>query len=93
MIFLEWYGIGIAILFVLFGWHSYESTDTLRGAAMKTYDMFMRDADVVSTGILLIVALLGPLLLPAITYFKFREWQDSLAIDEDGNRDYPWSDE
>jgi uncharacterized BrkB/YihY/UPF0761 family membrane protein len=93
MSFLQWYGSGIVILLALFGWQAYTLNDTIRQAVDEVYDIFIRKADVLSTSILLILSLLGPLLLPAIAYFKFREWQDSLAVDEDGNRDYPWSKE
>lgn len=93
MSFLEWYGTGIVIIIALFSWQAYKDTDTIAKAADEVYDIFIRKASVISTGILLIVTLLGPLLLPAIAYFVFRAWHDSLPIDEDDNKDYPWSDE
>ncbi len=93
MNFFEWYGIGIVIILATLSWQAYEDKNTITEAVAQMHDIIIRKADALSTGILLIVALLGPLLLLAIAYFKFREWQDGLAVDEDGNRDYPWSDE
>ena len=93
MNFFEWYGIGIAILFVIFAKQSYESNSTIKDAAFEMYHIFIRKADVLSSGILLLAALLGPLLVPIIAYFEFRAWRDNLAIDDEDNRDYPWSKE
>lgn len=93
MNFLEWYGSGIVIILVLFSWQAYSTCATIKKAADEVYDIFIRRADGLSTSVLLIMALFGPLLLPAIGYFKFRSWQDGLTVDEDGNRDYPWSKE
>jgi len=93
MSFLQWYGIGIVILLMLFSWEALITNNTIKKAIDEVYDVFIRKADKLSTSVLLIVALFGPLLLPAIGYFKFRSWQDSLAVDEDDNRVYPWSKE
>ena len=93
MNFIEWYGAGIVILLALFSWQAYDTNVTIKKAAYEVYDIFIRSADALSTSVLLIVALLGPLLILAIGYFEFRTWQNSLAVDEDGNRDYPWSKE
>ena len=93
MAFLEWYGSGIIILIVLFCWQAIETTDTIKKAADEVYDVFIRRADMLSTSVLLIAALFGPFLVLWILYFIFRAWQDSLAVDEDDNRIYPWSKE
>jgi hypothetical protein len=93
MSFLQWYGIGIVILLMLFSLEAFKSNNTIKKAIDEVYDIFIRRADKLSTIVLLIVALFGPILIPAIGYFKFRSWQDGLAVDEDGNRDYPWSKE
>ena len=93
MIFLQWYVIGVAIVVLLFVQQAIRDNVTLKKAYDEVYDLFIRRADKLSTVILLLVALLGPLLIPAIAYFQLRSWQDSLAVDEDGNRDYPWSKE
>jgi len=91
MNFFEWYGIGIVILLILFAQQGYRDYRTIKKAASEVYDIFIRRADKLSTSVILLVALLGPLLLPMIAYFQFRAWQYGLAVDEDGNRDYPWS--
>jgi len=93
MNFFEWYGTGIVIILALFCWQAYTLNDTIMKAVDEVYDIFIRRADGLSTSLLLVLALLGPLLIPAIAYFKFREWQDSLAVDDDDNIDYPWRDE
>ena len=93
MSFLTWYGIGLVILFVLFAQQAYRDNATIKKAAGEVFDIFIRRADKLSTIVIFTVALLGPLLLPIIAYFQFRAWQNSLAVDEDGNRDYPWSKE
>lgn len=93
MNFFEWYGTGIIIILVLFSWQAYVLHDTLKKAANELYDVFIRKANMLSTVCLLVVALLGPLLIPIIAYLKFRDWQDGLAVDEDDNKDYPWSKE
>jgi hypothetical protein len=93
MNFFEWYGTGIVIIIALFSWQAYKDNDTIAKAADEVYDIFIRKASVISSSILLIVTLLGPLLLPVIVYFIFHAWRDGLAVDEDDNKDYPWSDE
>ena len=93
MNFIQWYGSGIVILWMLFSWQAYNTHDSIRKAAYEVYDVLIRRADILSTSVLLISALAGPLLVLAIAYFIFRAWQDSLGVDEDGNRDYPWSKE
>ena len=93
MSFLQWYGMGIVILLMLFSWEAYNTHNTIKKAANEVYDVFIRRGNVLSTSAILIAALFGPLLILAIGYFIFRAWHDSLTVDEDGNKDYPWSDE
>lgn len=93
MNFIQWYGTGVVILLMLFSWEAYNTNNSIKEAGNEVYDVFIRRADILSTSALLIAALAGPLLILAIAYFIFRAWQDSLAVDEDGNRDYPWSKE
>ena len=93
MNFLQWYGMGIVILLMLFSWEAYNTHNSIKEAGNEVYDVFIRRADILSTSALLIAALFGPLLVLAIAYFIFRAWQDSLAVDEDDNRVYPWSKE
>ena len=90
MNFLVWYGIGLIILFVLFAQQAYMDYRSIKKAANDLYDTFIRRGGALSTGVLLVAALFGPLLLPMIAYFKFRTWQNSLAVDDEGKLDYPW---
>ena len=93
MNFFEWYGIGLLILLILFAQQAYRDFGTIKKATDEVYDIFVRKADKLSTTVILLVALFGPLLLLIIAYLQFRLWQNGLAVDEDGNRDYPWSKE
>ena len=93
MNFFEWYGSGLVILLILFAQQAYRVYGTIKKAAYEVYDILIRGADKLSTSVILLVALLGPLLLPIIAYFQFRSWQNGLAVDEDDNREYPWSKE
>ena len=93
MIFLQWYGIGVIILILLSVQQAIRDNDTLKAAAREVYGIFIGRAETLSTVVLLLVALLGPLLIPAIGYFVFRNWQNSLAVDEDDKLVYPWSKE
>lgn len=91
MSFFIWYGIGFVLLFLVFAQEAYKSNPTIKQAADEVYDIFIRRADMLSTGLIFVAALLGPLLLPTIIYFQFRSWQDGLAVDEDDKREYPWT--
>ena len=93
MNFFIWYGIGLFTILALFSVQAYSESRSIKVAADEVYDILIRKADLISNGLLLAVAWLGPLLILAIAYFQFRAWQDGLAVDEDGNRDYPWSDD
>lgn len=93
MNFFEWYGSGLVILLVLFAQQAYRDYGTIKKTMNELHDVFILRADKLSTSVILLVALFGPLLLLIIAYFQFRAWQDGLAVDEDGNRDYPWSKE
>ena len=91
MSFFEWYSIGFVIVFILFAQQAYRDYRSVKKAAFDMYDTFIRRADILSTSVILITCLLGPLLLPIIAYFQFRSWQNGLAVDDEGNIDYPWS--
>lgn len=91
MSFLIWYASGLVIMLTVFAWQAIKDNPTLAKAANELYNIFIRKANKLSTSVLLLFALFGPLLLIALAYFRFRTWQNSLAVDEDDNRDYPWS--
>ena len=94
MNFLGWYGIGVATIVLTLLIEAYRhgcKEMRIRRAFSELYDILIRKADVLSTVLLGLVALGGPLLIVAIIYFVTRNWVDSLAVDEDGNRDFPWT--
>ena len=94
MNFIQWYAMGVVVLLMLFSWDTYNKSNySIKIAANEVYDTLVRRADALSTSVLLITALAGPLLVLVIAYFIFRAWLDSLAVDEDDNRIYPWSKE
>lgn len=90
MNFLTWYGIGVATIFITFLQQTWRDNG-LQSGLQEMYDTFVKRGDWVSTMLLLLLALGGPLLIVAIIYFVTRNWLDSLPVDDDGNRDYPWT--
>ena len=88
--FLTWYGIGVATLFVTFAQQAARESGVVNGAR-EMYDVFIRRGDVVSTSLLLLLALAGPLLIVGIAYLVGRNWYDSLPVNDDDTKVYPWS--
>ena len=96
MNFLIWYGIGLATvvitLFVDALLHSPKDRQ-IRRAFYELYNIFYKKADLVSTTILVVISLLGPLLTVIFVYFITSDWLDTLAVDENNKKIYPWSGE
>ena len=93
MNFLIWYAIGVLTLLVTFfvqGCVDAPKGKRISRATSEMYDIFVKRADKLSTVLLGIVALLGPLLPVIFAYFIARNWYDSLAINDDGTKDFPW---
>ena len=90
MNFFEWYGIGLVILLILFAQQAYRDFRSVKKTAFDLYDTFIRRGDVLSTTVILVTALLGPLLLLIIAYFQFIAWRNGLSVDENNNVEYPW---
>ena len=94
MTFLEWYGIGVATIvltFLIEGYRNSYRDMRIRRAFNEVYEILVTKADMASTIVLGLVALLGPVLPFAFAYFIVRNWYDALAVDDDGNKDYPWT--
>ncbi len=93
MNFLGWYGIGVATIIITLWVEAYRHAHSMkfRQAFSEVYEILIRKADMLSTVLLSLVALLGPVLPFIVAYFIARNWYDSLAVDEDDNKDFPWT--
>ena len=94
MNFLIWYGIGIATIMITLFIESCRhnpKTRRIRQSFSDLYSILYKEADWFSNILLALFALLGPLLLVIFAYFITRNWYDSLPVDEDNKRAYPWS--
>lgn len=91
MSFLTWYGIGVATIVLTLFYETYSDSRNIKHALKELYETLVSKAGPLSTTLLGLVSLFGPLLPFIFAYFIGRNWYDSLAEDEDGNKDYPWS--
>lgn len=94
--FLGWYGFGAATIVILLFVEAYRNNRRdrrIKHALSELYNILFKKADWLSTGILLLMALGGPLLIIAIIYFIVRNWYDNLDTDDDDKKIYPWNDD
>lgn len=93
MNFFEWYGIGVATIVLTLFYETYSDRRNIKQALKELYEILVSKANTVSTILLALVALFGPLLPFIFAYFIARNWYDSLPVDEDDKKDFPWSDD
>lgn len=98
MNFLTWYGIGIATIVITLFIEALTYSPKghrIRQAFYELYSIFCKQTDLVSNVIVVatvvVVALLGPILLVIFAYLIARNWYDSLPIDDEDKKVYPWS--
>ena len=91
MIFLGWYGIGAATIVILLLVESYINSRSISIAFRELYEILISKTDILSVTILLLVALLGPLVSVGIAHFMVRAWYDSLPVDDNDKKDFPWT--
>lgn len=77
MNFLIWYGIGIATIIITLFVEAFlygPKDRRIRRAFYELYKILYKKADAVSTVILVVAALLGPLLTVIFVYFIINNW-------------------
>lgn len=78
MNFYIWYGSGVLILLVAM-FQSIVREDGIQKALKEFNYLFVRNGDMFSTGLLLVIALFGPLLLVVIAYFLWHNWRNGFV--------------
>jgi len=91
MNFLAWYGIGVATIALTLLIESLRHGYNLGRSFYELYDVLVKRADALSTTLLGLVAFLGPLLPVIFAYFVARNWYDSLPVNDDDTKDFPWN--
>ena len=94
MNFLGWYGVGVATILLTLLIEAYRHghrDKRIRRALSEVYEILIGRADMLSTIILLLVSLLGPVLPVAFAYCIARNWYDGLTVDDDDNKEFPWT--
>jgi len=90
MTFLAWYCTGVITLISTFWIEAYRrgyGGHGLKYAFYQIYEILVKKASILSTFLLAVTALLGPLLILLFAYFIIHNWYYGINIDEEGKKD------
>lgn len=94
MNFLQWYGIGVTTIMLTLLIEAYRHSHRdmrVRNALSEVYQILIGRANILSTILLLLVSLFGPMLPVIFAYLIARDWYDGLTVDDDDNKEFPWT--